>query len=308
MSAKPATPPLPDRSGLEAYLLLVGTMLCWAGNAVIGRAAVGEVSPMMIVLGRWVGVILLCLIFLMPRLRQDWPALRPHLPFLFLLGGIGFTGFNALFYVAAQDTTALNMGILQGSIPIFVLMGAFLVYGDRIRPIQLLGVLITLSGVVTVASHGSLQRLLDLAFNPGDILMVCACFLYASYAVGLRKRPPVSPLSAFAVMAIAALILAIPTAGVEAALGHHQWPTTKGWILIGLVTLFPSFIAQIFFIQAIDRIGPGRAGVFVNLVPVFAAAMAVLFLGERFQLYHALSLTLVLFGIFLSERFKTKAT
>lgn len=307
MTANPATPPLPDRSGMEAYLLLIGTMLCWAGNAVIGRAAVGEVSPMMIVLGRWVGVMLLCLIFLMPRLKRDWPALKRHLPYLCLMGAIGFTGFNALFYVAALDTTALNMGILQGSIPIFVLIGAFLAYGDRIRPIQLLGVLITLSGVVTVASHGDLQRLLALQFNPGDVLMVGACFLYASYAVGLRKRPPVSPLSIFTVMAIAALILAIPAAGAEAALGHHQWPTLKGWILIGLVTLFPSFIAQIFFIQAIDRIGPGRAGVFVNLVPVFAAAMAVLFLSEQFQVYHAVALALVLFGIFLSEKFKAKS-
>ena len=86
--------------------------------------------------------------------------------------------------------------------------------------------------------------------------------------------------------------------------GAFLWPTPTGWLVIGLVTLFPSFLAQIFFILGVDKIGPARAGVFVNLVPVFAAGLAVLFLGEAFQFYHGAALGLVLFGIFLSEKFK----
>ncbi|MDW3203967.1 MAG: DMT family transporter [Alphaproteobacteria bacterium] len=294
------------RQTAEAYLFLAVTSLCWAGNAVLGRLAVGEVSPMMVVLARWAGVLILCCVFLLPTLRRDWHVLKHHLPFLALLGATGFTGFNALFYLAAHGTTALNIGILQGTIPIFVLIGSIVFHRVGVRPLQGLGVVVTLTGVITVSSGGSVDRLLALQFNPGDLLMLCACFLYAAYAIALRNRPKVSPLSMFAVMAGAAFILSLPAAGIEAALGHHQWPTPFGWLVIGLVTLFPSFIAQILFIQGVDRIGPGRAGVFVNLVPVFAAAMAVLFLQEAFHLYHAVALCLVLFGIYLSERFKAR--
>lgn len=289
-----------------AYACLVGTMLCWGANAVFGRLAVGEVSPMLVVLGRWVGVAILCTIFLRPIIVKDWPVLKRHLPYLFLCGALGFTGFNALFYVAAHTTTALNIGILQGAMPVFVLIGAFLVYRERITRIQSIGVLLTFAGVVTIASGGSLDRLMQLEFKPGDILMILAAFLYASYTVALRNRPKVSPLSMFAVMAGAALIVSLPVAGAEAALGQAQWPTPKGWLVVALVTIFPSFIAQIIFIQGVDRVGPGRAGVFMNLVPIFATGLAVAILDEAFEGYHAAALILVVIGIYLSEKFKRR--
>ena len=131
--------------------------------------------------------------------------------------------------------------------------------------------------------------------------MVIACFFYAAYSVGLSRRPGVGALSLFAVMAGSAWLTSIPLVTIETwQLGWH-WPTTQGWIIAGLVTLLPSLVAQIFFIQGVGLIGPARAGVFVNLVPVFASVMAILFLDERFELHHALALLLVLGGIGLSE-------
>ena len=105
-------------------------------------------------------------------------------------------------------------------------------------------------------------------------------------------------------MASAAFVVSIPLAVSEAVWGAFQIPTMKGWTIIALIAVLPSFIAQIFFIQGVDRIGAGRAGIFVNLVPIFAAGLAVLILGEDFRFYHAAAIALVLFGIFLSERFK----
>lgn len=292
------------RQSAEAYILLIITMMCWAGNAVLGQLAVGEVSPMLVVLGRWAGVMILCFIFIRGPLRRDWPVLRKHLPFLALMGALGFTGFNGLFYIAAHTTSGLNMGILQGAIPVFVALGAFIVYRARLTPLQGLGVVLTVSGVITIASAGSLDRLLSLSFNTGDILMICAGILYAGYTIALRNRPSVSPLSLFGVMAGSAFVVSLPIAGIEAALGQSQWPTPFGWLLIALVTVFPSFLAQVFFIQGVDRIGPSRAGVFMNLVPIFAAGFAVVILNERMEGYHALALVLVLAGIYLSEKYK----
>ena len=291
---------------LRAYALLVVTTWCWGLNAIIARLAVGEISPMQLVTFRWLGVVLLMIIFCRARVIRDWPILRQHLPFLFVMGCCGFTVFNGLFYVAGHHTTAINIGILQGAIPIFVLLGSLLLLRQRIGHIQWLGVGVGLIGVVAVASNGKLTELLELTINRGDLFMLIACFCYAAYSVGLTHRPKVDAMSFFTMLALVAWIASWPLIGYEVIVDGWQTPTFQGWVLVALVTLFPSFIAQVFFIQGVALIGAGRAGVFVNLVPVFASLMAVLVLGESFELYHALALVLVLGGIGLSEVGKPK--
>jgi drug/metabolite transporter (DMT)-like permease len=286
----------------RAYLLLTMTTLCWGANAVFGRLAVGEISPMLLVTLRWLGAVLLMLVFANRHIRRDWPTLRRHLPFLAAMGALGFTSFNALFYVAAHSTTAVNIGIIQGSIPVFVLIGVFIAYRSPVTGLQMAGVGLTMIGVVIVGTGGSLERLATLTLNHGDVLMIIACTLYAGYAVGLRRRPGVSSFGLFTVLAGAAFLFSLPLTAAELALDHFQWPTATGWIIAGLVTLLPSFLAQIFFIQGVELIGPGRAGVFINLVPVFASILAVAILREPFEGFHAIALGLVLAGIWLSER------
>ncbi len=299
-----STAPARLGSNGKAYLLLTVTALCWGANAVFGRLAVGEISPMALVAFRWLGVVLLLLVFAREALRRDWPVLRRRLPFVLSMGALGFTAFNALFYVAAHSTTAVNIGILQGSIPVFVLLGVFAAYRTGVRALQVAGVLVTLVGVATVASGGELARLAALAINPGDSVMLLACLLYAGYTVGLRRRPEVSSLGLFTIMAMAALVTSLPLALAEAATGDFIWPTATGWVIVVLVALFPSFLAQLSFMRGVQLIGPGRAGVFVNLVPVFASIFAVVFLKEPFEAFHAIALALVLGGIWLSERGK----
>lgn len=285
----------------RAYLLLVVTTLCWGLNAIFSRLAVGEITPMQLTMFRWAGVVMLLMLFARRSLLRDWPLLRHHLLFLGLMGACGFTAFNALFYLAGHHTTAINIGILQGSIPIFVLLGSLLVLRHGITPLQGLGVATTLLGVMLVASAGNLYDLAGLTINRGDGLMLIACFFYAAYSIGLSRRPNVGALSLFAVMALAAWITSLPLIAIETWQQGWRSPSLEGWGIAAAVTLLPSLVAQIFFIQGVALIGPGRAGVFVNLVPVFASIMAVLFLQETFRAYHATSLLLVLGGIALSE-------
>jgi len=303
MSSADDTSAAGPRAG-RAYALLTITALCWAANAIFGQLAVGEVSPMAMTALRWLGVLILIAVFARRPVQRDWPALRAHLPFIAAMGAIGFAMFNALFYAAAYSTTAINIGILQGSIPVFVMLGAFLAYRTPVGAMQAAGVAVTTFGVVIVACAGSPLQLLSLSINRGDGLMLLACLIYAGYAVGLRRRPPVSALGLFTVMAGAAFVVSLPLVAGEMALGRFQWPTPAGWAVVALVTLFPSFLAQICFIEGVARIGPGRAGVFVNLVPVFAAVFAVVVLDESFEAYHAVALVLVLGGIWLSERMR----
>ena len=291
---------------IRAYLLLTGTTWCWGANAILGKIAVGEISPMLLVTLRWLGVVILLLLFARKYLVQDWPILRHHVRYICLMGTLGFTAFNALFYVAAHSTSAINIGILQGSIPVFVLLGTFLLYHSRITPVQAFGVAVTLLGVVTVASGGDITQLADLSINRGDLYMLIACLLYAGYSIGLSRRPAVSALGLFSSVAIVAFIVSLPLVAIEIGSGKFQAPTVTGWVVVVLVSLFPSLIAQVFFIHGVSLIGPGRAGVFVNLVPVFASIMAVVFLQETFEIFHAVALGLVLGGIGFSELGKRK--
>ncbi|MTI05164.1 DMT family transporter [Roseibium denhamense] len=287
-------------------MLMLGlTTLFWGGNTVAGRLAVGEVSPMVVVFLRWMIVAAIMLPLMWLRIRSEWPMMRPSLTRMILMAALGFVAFNTLFYIAAQSTTAVNLGIIQGSMPILVLIGSVLAFGTKVRLLQIAGILLTLAGVTLIAAQGSLEVLLALAVNPGDGVMLIACVLYSGYTLALRNRPQVSGLVFFAVLAGISAIASVPGLLWEMASQTAQWPTPKGWLVVLYISLFPSCLSQIFFMRGVELIGPARAGVFINLVPIFAAILAVSILSEPFKWHHGTALVLVLGGIWLSERKST---
>jgi drug/metabolite transporter (DMT)-like permease len=309
---KPEKPEPPHRRALrwlngQAYLLLTLTALSWGGNAVAGRLAVGGISPMALTALRWAFVIAILLVVARRQVAAEWPTLKASWRSILAMGTLGFTGFNALFYVAAHYTTAVNLTIIQGGIPVIVLIGAFAFFGTRITLLQVVGMVVTLLGVATVAAKGDPATLLTLGFNPGDLLMLIACLFYGGYTLALRNRPKVSGLVFFSAMAGVAFLTSLPLLAYEIVSGTVQWPTGATWLILLYVSLLPSLISQIFFMRGVELIGPGRAGLFVNLVPVFGAMLAVLILGEPFHLYHAAALVLVLGGIWLAERKPVRA-
>jgi drug/metabolite transporter (DMT)-like permease len=286
----------------QAGLLLVATTLIWGCNAVAARLAVGHVSPMMLTTARW-SIACVALWFLARRqVVAHWPALRARWRYLAVMGVSGFTAFNALFYAAAHHTTAINLAIIQGVIPVLVLLGGVLFLRLRVTGLQLLGVAVTLAGVAVVASRGQWAALAALDFNVGDVWMVLASLLYAGYTLGLRARPAVPPVVFFAAVAGVAALASLPLLAAEVATGRFFMPSALGWALVLFVGLLPSFVSQILFIHAVALIGPARAGVFLNLTPVFGPLLAVLLLGEPLAPYHALALAMVLGGIWIAEK------
>ncbi len=208
---------------------------------------------------------------------------------------------STLFYAAAHHTTAVNIAIVQGTIPVLVLLGSVFFFRNRITRLQIVGVLVTVAGIVVVASQGQLARIARLVFNIGDVWMVIASLLYAGYALGLRQRPTVPAIVFFAATAAVACLVSVPLIVAEVVMGDFIVPTPKGLALILFIGLLPSFVSQMTFIRAVGLIGPARAGVFLNLVPIFGPLLAVLVLGESLSMYHAVALALVLGGIYIAE-------
>ena len=282
-------------------VLVMLTALFWAGNAVAGRIAIDDVSPFLLSFLRWFILLILLWTLYWKDIKKAWPHLKGRWLYLILMGGLGLAGFNLVFYKAAHYTTAVNIGILQGSIPLIVLLAAYLVYHSRITIVQLVGVLLGLAGVIMVATGGVPGTVKDILFNKGDLMMAAACVLYAGYTVGLKSRPGVTGLVVFSVLCLPAALFSLPFAVFEILSGGALMPTVTGWYVIAYVVFFPSFLAQLFYLRSVDLVGPGRTGMFVNLTPVFAACLAVLLLNESFQLYHSVALLLVLGGLWLSK-------
>ena len=283
-------------------LLLTLTAVFWAGNTVAARLAIDQISPFMLTTLRWVLVAAVLWPVYGGEIRKHWGQVRPRLFAIVMLAVLGMSGFNALYYVAAHYTSAINMGILQGALPIFVLAGAYLAHGTRGGLVQLAGVLITAVGVVVVATRGEPLAILEVEFNKGDLAMLAACVLYAFYTVALRDRPLMPGAAFFTLLALIAAVTSLPLVAFEALTTGVAMPTLQGWLVTAWVAIFPSTLSQLFYLRGVDLIGPGRAGVYVNLVPVFSAVLAVVLIDEPFAAFHAVALVLVIGGIWLAQR------
>ena len=283
------------------HFLLTLTSIFWAFNTVAGRAAVGEVSPLLIVSVRWFFVSIILSILCRNQLIETWSILNKKIKWLIFMGLFGFTGFNSAYYVAAHDTIAINLGLVQGTMPAFIIIIAWIWLKDKINFTQFLGVLITFKAVVIVVCSGNFNALIELELNSGDIVMIFACTLYAIYAVGLRKKPKISALPLLTFFAYIAFLGSLPGLIYEIYSNQLILPGQKGFIILGVIIIFPSFLAQIFFIKGVEKIGPSRSGLYTNLVPVFSSLLAVFFLGEEFQFFHLLSLIMIFTGIYLFE-------
>ncbi|MER8692552.1 DMT family transporter [Mesorhizobium opportunistum] len=285
----------------SAYIFLLLTTLLWGGNSVAGKLAVDHVSPMTLVFLRWVLAVAILLPIGWRTIQEDWPVVRRHWFVLAALGASGFTLFNTIFYTALNYTTAINVSIEQAAMPVLIIVANFIFFRLRVSWAQIAGVVLTIFGVVLTACHGDPRRLLALQLNFGDAIMLVAVVLYSGYSVGLRMKPVMRWQSLMLSLAVAALITSLPFFLWEVAAGKVIVPDARGWTVIVYTAIGASAISQITYIRGNELIGANRAGLFINLVPIFGTLLSVLIVGETFQLYQALALVLVLGGIALAE-------
>ena len=290
-----------SRAYSSAPFLLFLATLGWGSNTIASRLAVGEVSPMLLIFFRWGFVVVILLSLYWRQMIDEWPIIRPRLKWLLIMGGCGLSLFNAFFYIAAHSTTAVNLGIIQSTMPGMILLGSFMFFGDRINRLQFSGLLLTLLGVGVIVTQGSLEQLMQLTFNHGDLLMIFACSFYAMYTVGLKSRPKISGMVMLAYFSVAAFLMTIPLMIFESFIYGTVMPGVKGFAIVFYIAMVPSFLSQIFFMRGVDLIGPGSAGLYANLVPIFSAIMAVILLSEEFALFHLAAMLLVFGGIGLFE-------
>jgi drug/metabolite transporter (DMT)-like permease len=298
---------LPARAWRTAWLLLPLTALFWSGNAIIGRAVRDAIPPVSLAFWRWVAATVVVLIVAWPRLRRDLPELIRRWPIVLALSFLGIASFNTLFYWGLQTTTAINGVIVQSVMPLIILVFAFFLYNERPTLRQIAGMLLSMVGVAVIVSQGSLNDLMALRINPGDVLIVSAIVLYSLYSALLRRRPVVHPLSFLLTSFAIGAAMLLPLYLWDVARGANITDYAAAGVAVGYTAIFPSFIAYLCFNRGVELIGSAKAGQVVHLMPAIGVLLAIGFLGEHFQLFHAAGIVLIAAGILLAQFKRTAA-
>ena len=285
------------------YLLLTLTPFFWSCNWIIGRALHEDMPPMALTFFRWLLASLVLTPFVVSKLARDWPTIRAHWRTMALLGSIGIALHNAIAYIGLNYTTATNGVVLNSFIPVMIIAMAWAFFGERLTRVQLLGVAVSLVGVLAILSGGSLATLARVRLNAGDLCVILAMAMWSLYTVLLRRRPlGLDRLSFLFVLAIVGVVTMLPLwLGETLLIRSPVWSARAFAALIG-VAIFSSVLAYIFWNRGVELLGPAVAGLFVHLMPVFGALLAWLFLGERLEAYHLAGMALILTGIAVTSR------
>lgn len=291
------------------YVLLASAMAFYSMGFVVGRAIRDEVPPLGLMFWRSVVACSLLLVFIYPQIRAQFPILVRHWRLFVLLAVTQMILGQAVMFTALHTTTAINVSLLQMTQPVFILFFAAWLLGDRITTKQGVGALFALFGVVVTIAHGDIDVLLALRFVPGDILIQFGTLSWALYST-LIKRTPVelNPLVLFFGITLVGGIALLPLYAFETLYLGQSVPFS--WPAIGAISYVATIngIAALTFVNiGILYLGPGRAGSFYYLIPIFATLMAIFLLGEVFQFYHAIGVALVFVGVYLaSQRPRTR--
>ena len=290
-----------DYSQLVAYLMLASVALMWAANTNVARATAEEVPPMALTFWR---LFLSALVLAPFALKNTWRkrhVVMRHFWLLNLLAFMSMASFNALVYLGMQYTVAINGNLLQGALPICILMSGLIFARRGITMKQSIGVALGMIGLMVIVVKGDLNLLLQLRINPGDPVVFLGVFVSATYAVFLYTRPAELDVISFIFLSMLfSTFHILPFFAVEHFFFRTLPMTETAILTVGFIALFPSALAQTFFVIGVKRVGPAKAGYMIYLTPVFGVLMAVGFLGEPFRGFHAAGIVLIAAGIWLA--------
>lgn len=290
------------KSTLPAFLMVAVAPMCWAGNIVLGKGVATLIPPVALAFWRWAVAFLILLPLTWPYVKRDWKTAAAGWKVLVLLALFGVTSFNTLLYMAMHTTTAINGALIQTSMPAVIIVISLVLYGERVSWIQAAGVTLCIVGAGVVVLKGRWQALIDMALVQGDMLMIVAVVLYALYSALLPKRPNMHPVSFMTYTFGLGCLGLLPIYLWERSVVGPFTLTTGVAGSIGYVALFPSIVAYFCWNRGVAVIGANRTGLFINLIPVFAATLAILFLGESLKAFHLAGMALILAGFVMFNR------
>jgi drug/metabolite transporter (DMT)-like permease len=281
---------------VRAAVYLILANLFWAGNFVVGQAAMKTMEPLQLTFWRWLLAAVPLLVLAQLVEKPDWRAVLRRWPVLLLLSSLGMSGYTLLLYSALQHTSALNASLVTAANPALILVLAVVLLGDRPRPLSWAGIALGLSGVLLVLTGGDLQRLLTFSINTGELLIVGAITVWGLYTI-IARRLGIPAITSTAVQVAMAAVILLPFAVATGA----GLPATasEGWSL-AFIAVFPSLGSYLLWNLALKRTTAANAGNYLNLIAVFTAIITVA-LGQPITVPQIVGGVLVITGVLLTS-------
>ena len=289
-----------------AYLILILTTIFWSGNFIVGKAAsTFQIPPFSLNFYRWFFAGLILFPFTYKEILNKKKYILENIGFFAILGITSITIFNSIVYYSLYYTQVISGILMISTIPVWIIFISSILNIEKTNIFQIIGVIFSLTGVIFIITKADLDLIKNLDFNKGDLSMVVAMFSWAVYSALLKsKKYEISQFALLQVVIITGLIFLIPIYFIEMYLGHLIVLGKPFILTLTYVVLFPGLAAFFFWIKGISLIGANRAGVFLHLMPIFGAAMAMIIFDEKFMYYHIFGAIFIVAGIALSNKKK----
>ncbi len=287
-----------------AYVLLVLTTLFWSGNFIVGKAAsTYEIPPFSLNFYRWLFAGLILFPFTIKEILKKKNYIFKNIGFFIILGITSITIFNSAVYYSLYFMQVISGVLMISTIPVWIMFISSILGIEKTNKFQILGVILSLIGVIFIITKSDLNLIKNLAFNKGDLIMASGMFAWALYSALLKKKKyEISQITLLEVVIISGLIFLIPIYILETNIGNQIIIGQPFILTLSYVVIFPGLASFFFWIKGISIIGANRAGVFLHLMPVFGSLMAIIFFDEKFMFYHFLGAVFIIAGITLSNK------
>ena len=287
-----------------AYLLLTLSALFWAGNFIVGKfATLFEIPPLTLNVFRWLSVWIILMPFTYKEIYNNLSYIKKNWLIISFMGIITISTFNSVVYFALNYTQVINAVLVLAAIPAATIIFSSLMNVERTNFFQLLGLFLSIIGIGSIISNGDTQKIISLNFNKGDVWMLVCVITWALYSTLLKKNKfKFSQFTLIQLMVTAGLIFLIPQLMYEKSIGLEVNFNKAFFIILFYVVVFPAIAAYYCWQKGVEIIGPNRATMFIQLMPLFSAAMAIIIFKEKFELYHFVGAVFILSGIYLSNK------
>ena len=293
-----------NQSNFIAYIFLFLTVTFWAGNFVVGKfASIYEVPPFSLNFYRWFFAWLILAPFTLPEIIKKKDYIINNFKLFIVLGVTSITIFNSIVYYSLNFTQVISGVLMISTIPVMIMFFSSIFKIEKTNIFQIIGVILSFLGVIIIITKANFEILKNLNFNKGDITMVVAMFSWALYSTLLKRQTyEISQLSLLQVVMSFGLVFLIPIYFIEYQLGFRITLDKPFYLILSYVVLLPGLASFILWIKGISMIGANRSGVFLHLMPILSAIMAMIIFNEKFMFYHMLGACFIITGILLSNK------
>ena len=293
-----------NQSNFLAYVFLFLTVTFWAGNFVVGKfASIYEVPPFSLNFYRWLFAWLILAPFTLPEIIKKKDYIINNYKLFIILGVTSITIFNSIVYYSLNFTQVISGVLMISTIPVMIMFFSSIFKIEKTNIFQIIGVILSFLGVIIIITKANFEILKNLNFNKGDVTMVVAMFSWALYSTLLKRQTyEISQLSLLQVVMSFGLVFLIPIYFIEYQLGFRITLDKPFYLILSYVVLLPGLASFILWIKGISMIGANRSGVFLHLMPILSAIMAMIIFNEKFMFYHMLGACFIITGILLSNK------